>query len=323
MQQSLTETVKLNKKQKPDKKRFDFNKFLKDCKKQKYLILLCIPAFLVVLIFNYFPIYGILIAFKEYNPAEGIMGSKWVGLKYFEFFIKDPYSLIIVKNTLLLGLYSLLWSFPAPIILALLLNEIKNKYFKKIVQTISYFPNFISAVIIVGLLKQLAGDDGLFNIIRSFFGAPPVLFFAEKGWFRTLYIGSGIWQGLGWGSIIYLAALSGVDTELYEAAEIDGANRWHKAIHITIPAMLPTITILLILSTASIISIGFEKVMLMYNPSIYEVSDVISTYVYREGIEGARFSYTTAVGLIQSVVAFILIYFSNLVSRKVSETSLW
>lgn len=292
--------------------------------KQKYLILMILPPVIFTFIFSYIPMYGILISFKDYNPAKGVWASEWVGFKYFKFFFENPYCIRLVKNTLLLGLYSLFWGFPAPIILALLMNEIKNKHFKKITQTISYLPHFVSVVIIVGILKTMADNTGLFNIIAHALGSPePIMFFGESSWFRTLYIGSDIWQEIGWGTIIYLAALSGIDTSLYEAADIDGCNRFKKALHITIPSILPTVTILLILSTGGIISVGFEKVMLMYNPMTYDVSDVISTYVYREGIQNSRFSYTTAVGLMQNVVSFVMVFISNMLSKKLSNNSLW
>jgi putative aldouronate transport system permease protein len=299
------------------------NKFLKQCIKQKYLLLMILPGFLIIFIFNYIPIYGILIAFKDYNVAEGIMASPWVGLKYFKMFLSNPLALRLFKNTLLLGLYSLLWGFPAPIILALLLNEIRNTLFKRVVQTISYIPHFISVVVIVGMLSEFTAVDGIFNKIIMMFGMQPFPMMAQKELFRTLFVGSNLWQGIGWGTIIYLAAISGVDSSLYDVADIDGANRWHKIFYITWPAIRPTTTVLLILNLGGILGADYQKVLLMYNSNIMEVADVIGTYVYREGIQGARFEYTTAIGLFLSIISFAFVYVGNFVSKKVSENSLW
>jgi len=298
--------------------------FFKTLLKQRILVLMILPAFVIIFIFNYIPMYGILIAFKNYKVAYGIWDSQWVGLKYFEAFFSNPLAVRTVINTLILGVYSFLWTFPAPIILSLLINEISNMKFKKFVQTISYLPYFISIVILVGMMKNFSAmDGGLFNRIVAFFGGKPIQFFAESSWFRTLYIGSSIWQGIGWGTIIYLAALAGIDLALYEAATMDGANRFQRMWHVTIPALLPTICILLILSIGNILGSDFQKVLLMYTPKTYEVSDVISTYVFREGIQGAKFSYTTAVGLFTSVISFILLFSSNKLSKLIGETSLW
>ncbi|WP_213581886.1 sugar ABC transporter permease [Paenibacillus sp. J2TS4] len=291
--------------------------------KQKYLYLMILPGFIIVLVFSYFPMYGVLIAFQDYNVAKGIWGSEWVGFKYFAEFFSNPLAVRTIKNTLLLGIYGLLWSFPAPIILALLLNELKHLKFKKFVQTVSYFPHFISTVIIVGMIKEFASLDGLFNKITGFFGMEAVQFMSEPAFFRTLFIGSGIWQGIGWGTILYLAALSGADPTLYDVASIDGANRWQKMKHISWPALIPTTVILFILSVGGILGTDFMKVMLMYNPGTYETADVIGTYVYRVGLEGGRFEYAAAVGLMLSVVSFLFVYATNRFSRKFSETSLW
>jgi putative aldouronate transport system permease protein len=291
--------------------------------KQRYLYLMVLPGFLVVLIFNYFPMYGITIAFKNFNASEGIIGSPWVGFKYFTAFFHDPLAFRVLKNTLLLGLYTLLWSFPAPIILALLLNELRNRHFKKIVQTVSYFPHFISVVIVAGLLKDFLSRDGLVNHYITQLGGNPIMFLLEPGYFRTIFISSGIWQGIGFGSILYLAALSGIDPTLYDVAEVDGANRWKKALHITWPSIRPTTVILLIFSLGGILGTDFQKIILLYSPETYSVADVIGSYVYRQGILGARYEYTTAIGLFMSIISFVILYISNWVSRKVSETSLF
>jgi putative aldouronate transport system permease protein len=282
-----------------------------------------LPIFLVLLIFHYFPIYGVQIAFKDYRVSMGITGSPWVGLKHFTAFFSSPFSFRIIKNTFLLGIYSLLWGFPAPILLAILINEMKSPAYKRFVQTISYLPYFLSTVIIVGLLKVFTNTDGLVNQAVHFFGNEPILFFSRSEWFRTLYISSGIWQGVGWGTIIYLAALSGVNTELYDAVAIDGANRFQKIWYVSLPAIFPTIAILFILNTGGVLNIGFEKVLLMYSPGIYSTADVISTYVYREGLLNPRMSYSSAVGLFTSVVSFVLLAITNAVSNRLSGSSLW
>lgn len=290
---------------------------------QRYLFLMVLPGLLIVLVFSYFPMYGIQIAFKKYSAAQGIWGSQWVGFKYFILFFNDPMALRVLKNTLLLGIYSLFWGFPAPIILALLFNEIKNSVFKKVVQTISYLPHFISTVIIVGMIRSFTEREGLFNKIVSLFGYDPIVFLSEPSWFRSIFISTGIWQGIGFSTILYLASLSGVDPTLYDAASIDGASRWKKVLNINWPQIKSTTIILLILSVSGILGTDFQKVLLLYNPDTYVVADVIGTFLYREGIMGARFEYTTAIGLFQSVIAFILLVIANKLSRKVSETSIW
>ncbi|HHY82435.1 MAG TPA: sugar ABC transporter permease [Clostridiales bacterium] len=290
---------------------------------QRALILMVIPGLLVVLVFNYFPMYGVLIAFKDYSTRAGIWGSPWVGFKYFENFFKNPTTPSLFRNTFLLGLYSLIWSFPAPIILALLFNELRGKRFKKLTQTVSYFPHFISTIIVCGMLKEFSSRGGLFNQINALLGNEPVSYLLEPKYFRTLFIASGIWQSVGFGSIIYLAALSGVDQSLLDAADIDGANRFHKIIYINWPAIAPTTIVLLIFAISNIMGNDFTKVLLLYSPKTYSVADVIGTYTFREGIQGQRFEYTTAIGLLMSVIGFVLIVIANWVSKHVSETSLW
>lgn len=282
-----------------------------------------LPGFLTVLIFSYFPMYGILIAFKDYSAAKGIMDSPWVGFKYFNTFFHDPMAFRVLKNTLLLGVFTLFWSFPAPIILALLFNELRNKRFKKVVQTVSYFPHFISVVIVAGMIKEFTARDGLFNDIISFFGGSPIMFLLEPDYFRTIFISSGIWQGIGFGTIIYLAALSGIDPTLYDVAEVDGANRWKKIVHITWPSLRSTTVILLIFAVGGVLGTDFQKIILLYSPETYSVADVIGSYVYRQGILGAQYEYTTAIGLFMSVISFIVLYLTNWISRKVSDTSLF
>lgn len=290
---------------------------------QRYLILMTLPAAVLVFIFRYVPIYGITISFKQFNIGQGILGSPWVGFKWFELFFENPFSWRLIRNTFALGFWSLIIGFPAPILLALLLNELRSQKFKRAVQTLSYLPYFISTVIIVGILRELAAENGLFNSIVQIFQDEPIRFFNEPAWFRPLYIGSDIWQNLGWGTIIYLAALSGVDPQLYESAIIDGAGRFKQAVHITLPSIAPTIIVLLILRVGAFFAQDFQKVLLMYNPLTYETGDIIATFIFREGIENARFSYSAAVGLMLSVVAFLFLYVTNWLSRRFSETSLW
>lgn len=292
-------------------------------KKSRYMyVLFALPAAYYIL-FHYWPMYGIIIAFKDYNIVKGINGSPWAGFTHFEKFLTDPYFWKLVRNTLLLNIYELIWAFPAPIMLALLLNELRQQTFKKIVQSISYLPHFISTVVVCGMLVNFLTTDGLINQIIKFFGGEPIQFLMQPEWFRTIFISSGIWQSIGWGSIIFLAALSGVDEEQYDAAKIDGANRWKQLLHVTLPGIAPTISIMLILNIGRLMSIGYEKIILLYNGSTYETADVISTYVYRRGLLGSDFSYGTAVELFQAVIGLVLLVTANRVSRKISETGLW
>lgn len=298
--------------------------FFRRCLDHKELILMSIPGLVAVFIFSYLPMYGILIAFQNYNPVGGLFGAnEWVGLKYFKQFFANPYLFRLIRNTLLLGVYTLLWSFPAPIIFALLMDQLTNSKFKKIVQSISYLPYFISTVVIVGLVINFCGVDGVINSIRGIFGAQEISFMTDPKYFRTIFIASNIWQGLGWGAIVYLAALSTVDPQLHEAATLDGANRWQRIKYVSWPAIIPTTTIMLILESGKIISSDFTKVLLLYNESTYETADIIGTYVYREGILGGKFEYTTAIGLLTSIISFVLLITANFFSKKISENSLW
>ena len=298
--------------------------FWKRCVKYRSVILMSLPGMIAVFIFSYIPMYGILIAFQDYNPVEGMFGhNNWVGFKYFKQFLQNPYLFRLIRNTLLLGIYTLLWSFPAPIIFALLMDQLTNAKFKKTVQSISYLPYFISTVVIVGLVKDFCSVDGVINGIREFFGLNAVSFMTDPKYFRTIFIASNLWQGLGWGAIVYLAALSGVDPQLHEAATLDGANRWQRIRYVSWPAIVPTTTIMLILESGKIISSDFTKVLLLYNESTYETADIIGNYVYREGILGGKFEYTTAIGLLTSLFSFILLITANFLSKKISENSLW
>lgn len=300
-----------------------WRRLAKDLKRNKFIYLMVLPVVIYYLIFHYGPMYGVQIAFKNFSLTEGIWGSQWVGFDHFISFFKGFYFWRLLKNTVLINVYELLLAFPAPIILALLLNELRRMWFKRVVQTISYLPHFISVVVVVGMLVDFTSQNGLINQFLAIFGVEPISFLQKPEWFRTLYIGSGIWQSIGWGSIIYLAAMSNINSELYEAAKIDGANRFKQALHVTIPGIAPIIIILLILQIGSMMSVGFEKIILMYNPLTYDTADVISTYVYRKGILEANFSFSAAVGLFNAVINLTLLVLANRISAKVSETSLW
>ena len=289
---------------------------------QLYAFLL-IPVALVI-IFNYVPMYGITLAFKDYKIKQGILGSPWAGGKYFDQFFSSPNFSLTLKNTLILSLYSLAAGFPMPILLALCLNEVKQQWFKKLVQMVSYAPYFISTVVMVGMLIQLMNvRTGFVNKLISAVGGTPVDFMAVPGLFRTIYVWSGIWQSMGYSAIIYIAALSNADPSLYEAAIIDGASRLQKIVHIDIPTIVPTITLLLIMSLGNVMSVGAEKVYLMQNNLNLLTSEIISTYVYKIGLISGQFSLSTAVGVFNSVINFILIVIVNAIAKRVGETSLW
>ena len=282
-----------------------------------------LPVLAYYIIFKYVPLYGLQIAFKNYKITKTFWECEWVGLKHFQKFFSSIYFTRTLRNTLLISFLNLIFGFPAPIIFALLLNEVQNSKFKKVVQTITYLPHFISMVVICGLIVSFCSKDGLINSIIAFFGGTRSDLLMNKAAFRPIYILSGIWSGFGWGSIIYLSALASVDQEQYEAAYIDGAKRFQRMIYITLPGILPTIVIKLILEIGSMMSVGSEKILLLYSPLTYEVADVISTYVYRKGLEDNDYSYSTAVGLFNSVVNIILLTFANTCSRKLTDTSLW
>ncbi len=298
---------------------------LKRLDDSKYLLLLFLPAALYYLIFEYGPMFGIVVAFKDYNTFTGVLASDWVGFKYFKLFILDnPDFLMLLRNTVLIGVYTLIWGFPAPIILALLLNELRSMVFKRVVQTVSYMPFFVSNVVIASMVVMfLSPESGMINRVIGLFGIESIYFLSLPEWFRTIFVASGIWQGVGWGTIIYLAALTSIDPSLYEAAELDGAGRWKKALHVSIPGIIPVIIILLILNIGGLLGTGFERVFLLYNPLIYSTSDIFSTYTYRVGLLQGNFSYATAIGVFNGVVGFLLIVGSNWLARKTNETSLW
>ena len=295
----------------------------KDFIKYKYLYLMAVPMVVYYILFNYIPMYGAIIAFKHFSPALGTWKSPWAGTFYFKMFFNDVYFTRVLKNTILIGLKDLLFCFPAPIILALMINEVRRNWFKKIVQTISYVPHFISMMVIAGLIIDFTARDGIINDLLALLGVERKTMLLEPGLFQPIYIISEIWQTIGWGSIVYLGALTAVDPQLYEAASIDGTGRFGKIIHVTIPGILPTVIIMLILRIGSIMNVGYEKVILLYNPTVYETSDVISSYAYRKGLQDMNYSYSATVSLFNSVVNFILVIGANAISRKVGETSLW
>lgn len=295
----------------------------KDLKKNKSMYFLAIPMVLFYVCFCYKPMYGALIAFFDYRPAKEIWECDFLGVENFVRFFQSPYFFRTLRNTLLLSVGNLLLGFPAPIILALMLNEVKNIRFKKLAQTFTYLPHFISLVVICGIINQFSLSNGLFNDIIELLGGKREALLQNPDYFRPIYILSDIWQQVGWGSIIYLAALSSVDTQLYEAAKIDGAGKWKQTIHVTLPGILPTIMIQLILRMGSLMNLGYEKVLNLYNPAIYETADIISTYTYRVGIGQQDWSYSTAIGLFNSVINCILLVVANKLSKKATDNSLW
>ncbi|WP_313182641.1 ABC transporter permease [Lacrimispora sp.] len=295
----------------------------KDLKRNKYKYLIVLPVIIYLIIFSYKPMYGVIIAFQNYKPFLGISGSKWVGLDNFITFFRDIYFIRLLRNTLSISFLSILFGFPAPILLALLLNEIRSNRFKRTVQTISYMPYFISIVVVCGLLKTFCQTDGVFNDLIVAFGGERSNLLSVKENFYPIYILSGIWQSVGWDSIIYLAALTSIDQEQYEAAKVDGAGRLKQMIFITLPGLMPTITVLFILRMGGILNVGYEKILLMYQPLTYGVSDVISTYVYRKGIIEANYSFSTAVGLFNSAVNIFFLLITNQLSKKVNDTSIF
>jgi len=295
----------------------------KDFRRNKMLYLLVVPVLLFYLIFQYRPMYGALIAFKDYTPTLGVVDSPWVGLDNFNRFFNSVYFNRLIKNTVLLSVYNLVFGFPAPIILALLLNEIKSKKFKGATQTVTYLPHFISLIVVTGMLRDFSLTSGLFNDIITFFGGQRSALLQNPKLYRGIYVASSIWQEVGWGSIIYLSALSGVDSELYEAAQIDGAGKWKQMLNITLPGIAPTIIIMLTMKIGTLMNMGYEKTILLYNPATYETADIISSYVYRVGLLEQDWSYSTAIGLFNSIINLTLLLIANKLAKRFSETSLW
>lgn len=299
------------------------NRLKKNFVRYRYIYLTLLPVVVYYAVFCYGPMSGIVIAFQNFKPALGVSGSKWVGWKHFVDFLTGPYAWRLIRNTLMINILQIIFAFPVPIIVALLINEINCKGYKKAVQTISYMPHFISLVVMCGLLVNFCRSDGIFNDFLSLFGFERRNLLAEANLFRPIYVLSGIWQEAGWGSIIYLATLSTVDVGLYEAATIDGANRFQRMLHVSFPGLLPIIIVQLIMRVGNILTTGFEKVFLLYSPLTYDTADIISTYIYRQGLELSNYSYGTAVGLFNSVVNLIILVMANYISRMVTEESLW
>lgn len=319
----------LRTKTKPEVGNANRDTWRKDFKNNKMLYLLGLPVIAYYLIFCYLPMYGVIIAFKDFTLRSGagffssIMESPWVGFAHFKSFFQSYYFWQILRNTIVISVSTLVISFPAPIVFALLLNEIRNKRFAGAVKTISYLPHFISIVVICGMIRQFVDADGLITNLLAVFGMEKKNMLNDPNLFVPIYVISNVWQTIGWDSIIYVAALAGVDMELYEAAEIDGANRWKQTIHITLPSIVPTIILLLILRIGSLLNVGYEKILLLYNSVTQETADVISTFVYRKGILDGGWSYSTAVGLFNSVINLFLLVTANKISAKFSDTSLW
>lgn len=293
-----------------------------------WLHLMILPGLLFFLLFKYVPMYGIIIAFKNYKGAgggyAGISGAPWVGLKNFEVFFNSIYCGRVFGNTLYISLLRLIFSFPAPILLALLINEIRMSWFKRTVQTITYMPYFLSWVVVAGLLNTLLSPDmGAINVMIRMFGGAPIYFLSSTVWFRPILIISEIWKSIGYGSIVYLAAITGIDQEQYEAARVDGATKMQQIFHITLPAISEIIAIMLILQIGKMFDDNFDQIYNLYSPSVYEVSDVFETYVYRNGIQSSKFSYSAAVGLVKSVLALMMIVFSNRASKRLGAQGLF
>lgn len=311
-----------SKKQLPAKNKKD--SLLHHVKKEWKLYTFLILPILYYVIFKYVPVIGNIIAFRRYKGGPNILGQDWVGFRYFEQFLKDPNFWRAFWNTLRLSLGYLAVRFPATLIFALLINEVRKKWWKKVVQTVSYLPHFISLVVVCGMVKEILSSTGPINSLMATLGFEKIAFMSEPAWFDFVYIASGVWQALGWGTILYLTAMTGINTELYEAASIDGAGRFKQAIHVTIPGILPTIMTLLIMDIGNIITASnMQKILLLYNPMTQSRADIIDTLVYRMGIAGGNFSYAAAVGLFSAVIGLVLVTTANSLSKKFTETSLW
>lgn len=300
------------------------NRFFKNLVRNKYLYLLLFPGVIYFIVFKYAPMYGILIAFQEFSMIKGISGSEWVGFQQFERLFRTSTFQQIFENTFIISLLKLLFGFPAPILLALLLNEIRHKVFKRVTQSIMYLPHFVSWVIFSGIIVTFLNPvDGLVNYFIKEAGGTPIHFLINNEYFRSILVATDIYKGIGWGTIIYLAAITGVNPDLYEASRMDGANRLRQTWHVTLPAIRPVVFIMLILSLGGILEAGFEQIYLLYNPLVYEVADVIDTYVYRVGVQQANYSLATAAGLFKSIIGLFFIVLANTIVKKLGEDGLW
>ena len=302
------------------KKKVEWNKI----KQSWQLYVFALPAFVLVLVFSYFPMYGIIIAFQNFRPVDGFWGSQWVGFQHFSNFFSSHHFWRLMTNTFMISFYGLVAGFPVPIILALAFNELRDSKFKKISQTVTYAPHFISTVVFAGMIISFASPTiGIANHFLGFLGIEPIAFLQRPELFRHVYVWTGIWQSAGWGTIIYLAALSGVDPSMHEAATIDGATRWQRNRYINLPTIMPTIIILLILNVGSVMSVGFERILLLHNSQNASTADVISLYVFQVGIMGGQFSFAAAVGLFNNVINAVLMIAVNIASKKASGVSVW
>ncbi|PYI50501.1 ABC transporter permease [Paenibacillus flagellatus] len=298
-------------------------RLVRDFALNKYLYVMMVPVLVYYVVFHYAPMYGATIAFKDYSPMKGILGSEWVGFAHFRDFFESYYFWRILKNTVVISLLTLAFEFPAPIVLALLINEVRHRLFKRFIQTVTYMPYFISLVVICGMIKEFTNSGGIVNGMLTSFGYDGQAMLQKPEWFRFIYVLSEIWQRVGWESIIYIAALMTIDQEQYEAARIDGANRLQQMWSITIPGIMPTVMIMFILRMGNLLNVGFEKIILLYNPAIYDTADVVSSFVYRKGLLEFGWSYSAAVGLFNSVINLLLLVSANYISRRVNEHSLW
>jgi putative aldouronate transport system permease protein len=296
--------------------------YLENIKKYWMLYIMILPGIAYYIIFKYIPLFGSVIAFQDYQIFKGMLGSPWVWFENFKFIFSYQDFYHVLRNTAMIAFYQLIFGFPAPIILALLFNEIRLMFFKRTVQSLFYLPHFLSWVVVGGIVFELLATGGIVNAIRGFFGAEPILFMQEESYFRSIVVISGIWKGVGWGTIIYLAAITAINPSLYEAAVIDGANRWKQIRYITLPLLFPTILVLFLLNIGNFLELGFDQIFNLLTPMTYSVGDIIETYVYRAGVLQGQFSVTTAIGLFQSIVGFILLWIFNKLARK-SEQGLW
>lgn len=299
------------------------NSLLATLFKYRQLYMMMVPGIILVFIFKYIPMGGLAIAFKDFYPSLGFSGSEWVGLHHFRQLFDSPDFWNVFRNTLLISFYKLVFAFPVPILLALLLNEVKNRYFKRGVQTVLYLPHFLSWVVFGGIVINVLSIRGPVNFIIQALGFDPVMFMTSRGWFRAVLVGSNIIKASGWGTVVYLAALSGIDPALYEAAVVDGANRFRKIIHITLPALTGVIVTLFILRLGQILNVGFQQILVLYNPAVYDVADIFETFVYRVGLTEGQFSFATAVGIFKGIVGVIMVTAANRFSKKLGEAGIW
>ncbi|MCU6709089.1 ABC transporter permease subunit [Paenibacillus sp. J5C_2022] len=321
---SIEPSAMLNRRKPGSKLGGYFHDLRRDIFRDRMLYYLLIPFLIWFLVFKYFPMWGIQIAFKDFSLFKGIGDSKWIGFEYFSEFIGSEYFLRVFKNTVIISLYGLIICFPAQIILAIMISEVTRDKFKKVVQTLTYLPHFVSVVVIAGIVTTfLSPESGLINLILVKLGFEEIYFLTNPDYFRGIYTIMNLWKETGFASIVFIAAIAGIDTQLYEAAKMDGANKFKQILHVTLPGILPTIVVMFILKIGSLLSVGYETIILLYQPATYEKADVISTYVYRSGLLDGRYDFATAVGLFNSIVALVLVVAANRWSKKVTNAGLW